>query len=378
LQKRSWKSIATEIEAKIASGELVPGSRMPSGDTLADSLGVNRNSVHRALEELQRRGLVVRRQGSGTIVAETERSGVGRIALLVDGYSAIHNFPSGDLLRGIQDRLGDERNLIIADSRHDWVLENQQLTRLATEADGILLYPCAPTRTDGIAALLKKKFPIVAIDRLPVGIEMDAVTTENRGAIYKIVTSLIEQGHVRIGFLATHKLSFSSVLERVSGYQDAMTEAGLDAEELFRWLPDEFESDSSIGFQIVRDTLISLRAQPKPITALVCLEDGLGCAAMKACASLGISVPQELEIATFNDWHPLSLLQPWNVRRIVQQKYEIGHSAADLLLKRLGNLNRPYEVVRVDAEFIPFDADIREVASPSINELILANEGPNT
>lgn len=64
MQKRPWKRIAEEIESQITSGQLASGSRLPSGDALADSLGVNRNTVHRALEELQRRGLVVRRQGS--------------------------------------------------------------------------------------------------------------------------------------------------------------------------------------------------------------------------------------------------------------------------------------------------------------------------
>ncbi|MBI1335238.1 MAG: GntR family transcriptional regulator [Armatimonadetes bacterium] len=375
MQKRSWKAIAGDLEAKIASGELTPGSRMPSGDALADSMGVNRNSVHRALEELQRKGLVVRRQGSGTVVAEVKHKRVGRVALLVDGYSERHNFPSGDLLRGIQDRLGHETTLTIADSRHDPSLEAQQMMRLGAESDGILFYPSDPTKTDGITALLKDKVPMVAIDRLPIGVEVDAVTTENRGAIYKTVRSLIAQGHRRIGFLATYKQNFSSVLERVRGYQDAMTEEGLDAEEYLRWIPEDADPDSKVTVQVVRDTIVSLRAQPNPISALVCLEDSLGCAAMTVCTRLGISVPEDLEIASFNDWHPLSLIQPWNVWRIVQQKYNIGYAAADLLMKRLRTPSRPYEVVRVEAEFVPLDVDFQKNASPTINELIVANEG---
>jgi len=375
MQKRPWKSIAKEIEARIASGQLAPGSRMPSGDALADSLGVNRNSVHRALEDLQRRGLVVRRQGSGTIVAETKQKRVGRISLLVDGYSETYNFPSGDLLRGIQDRLGTETTLMIADSRHDVGIETQQLTRLSTESDGILYYPSDPAKVDGVTALLEQSVPVVAIDRLPMGIEIDAVTSENYGAIHNVVTTLIALGHVRIAFVATHKPSFSSVVERVSGYQDAMSQAGLDSEEYLRWIPHDPDPESKVRLQVVRDTLVSLRSQPNPITAIVCLEDGLGSAVMAACSRLGISVPDELDVASFNDWHPLALIQPWNVRRIVQQKYNIGYAAADLLLKRLSNPNRPYEVVRVEAEFVHYDANIQDIPSPTINELIVANEG---
>lgn len=349
---------------------------MPSGDALADTLGVNRNTVHRALEELQRKGLVVRRQGSGTIVAETKHSPVGRIALLVDGYSAKHNFPSGDLLRGIQDRLGEKVNLIIADSRQDVALEAQQLERLSKEADGILFYPCSPGQTSAIAALLKQGFPLVAIDRLPLNLDIDGATTENHGAVHEIVSSYLKRGHRHIGFLATYKQSFSSVLERVRGYQDAMTEAGLDPEKDLRWIPEDPDPESKVQTQIVQDAISSLRAQSDPISALVCLEDSLGGAALLACSRLGIPIPEDIEIATFNDWQPISILQPWNVRRIVQRKYEMGFAAADLLLKRLDTPNRPFEVVRVEAEFIPFDVGPHEEASPSIKELIPANEGP--
>ena len=118
MAERNWKSIAAEIAVRIESGELAPGSRLPSGDALARDLGVNRNVVHRALEELQRQQLVVRRQGSGTVVAERLSRKTRRIALLVDGYSAVHNFPSGDLLEGIQDRIGEDATLVIADSKH--------------------------------------------------------------------------------------------------------------------------------------------------------------------------------------------------------------------------------------------------------------------
>lgn len=375
MQERSWKAIAQQLESEIASGALAPGSRMLSGDALAKKLGVNRNTVHRAIEELQRIGLVVRKQGSGTVITERSASRASRIALLVDGYSAMHNFPSADLLRGIQERIGSEATLIIADSRHSPDQEAKQFAKLAVEADGIIFYSCRPRLVEPVRKLQRSQFPLVALDRLPVGIEVDGVVTENHGAIYKVVKTLIEQGHRAIGFLATDKPDFSSVIERVDGYRSAMTEAGLDPEEHLRWIPEGSDSEFAITSQVVRDTMIALRYGPYPISALVCLEDNLGHAATLAASRLGISVPNELEIATFNDWHATSLHQPWNVRRIVQQKYNLGYAAADLLLKRLASPTRPFEVVRVDAEIVPLDADYNENPSSTVNELTPTNAG---
>ena len=371
----NWKSIAAELAARIESGELSPGTRLPSGDQLARELGVNRNATHRAVEELQRQGLVVRRQGSGSLVAERPVKCGYRIALLVDGYSAVHNFPSGDLLRGIQDRIGEESTLAIADSKHDVHLESRQLRRLAREADGILLYATAPEKpTAALAGLLEANYPLVALDRIPHGVSVDAAVTDNRGAVGEIVRALIAQGHTRIGFLGYHKPAFTSVTERFEGYRDALTGAGLGDPALVRWLPAESGADEAMAAQLVEDAILGLRHGADPITALLCAEDGLGCAAVPACERLGITLPDDLELATFIDWHPMTLRTPWNVRRLVQRKYDLGYAAAGLLLDRIASPGRPFETLRIAADIIPTDADFQEPASPTA---ILAKVGPS-
>ncbi|MGV3617358.1 MAG: substrate-binding domain-containing protein [Fimbriimonas sp.] len=360
MSESNWKPIAAEIAARIESGELAPGSRLPSGDQLATSLGVNRNAAHRAVEELQRQGLVVRRRGSGTVVAEPAKEKGHRIALLVDGYSTYHNFPSGDLLRGIQDVIGEEAPLIIADSKHDAVLESRHLRRLARDTDGILLYATALDRPTTLASLLDEDTPIVAIDRVPSGVEIDSAVTDNFGAAQMAVRTLIERGHRDIGFLSFHKPTFTSVAERLAGYQAALAEAGIPNEELLRWLPEGIYESPTIFNQLVRDTITALRHGRNPATAIFCVEDALGCAAVAAGEQLEISLPDELEIATFHDWHPMTLRTPWNVHRLVQRKYEMGQAAASLLLDRIANPGRPAQAVRVAAGLFLADAGLQE------------------
>src|SRR5215831_9839861 len=59
-------SVAARIEELIASGRLKSGRRLPSERQLAELLGVSRGSIREAITELEVKGLVTRRPGSGT------------------------------------------------------------------------------------------------------------------------------------------------------------------------------------------------------------------------------------------------------------------------------------------------------------------------
>lgn len=61
--------ISESLLARIESGELVSGDRLPSERVLAEALGVNRLTLRRALRALESQGLITRRPGLGTHVA---------------------------------------------------------------------------------------------------------------------------------------------------------------------------------------------------------------------------------------------------------------------------------------------------------------------
>lgn len=63
--------IVNQVKHLVASGRLSPGEEIPPIRVLAEALVVNPNTVARAYLELERSGIVNKRQGSGTYVAET-------------------------------------------------------------------------------------------------------------------------------------------------------------------------------------------------------------------------------------------------------------------------------------------------------------------
>ena len=70
---RLYQDIRDELERRIRSGELPPGAKLPTEAELQRAHGVSRGTAQRALDELARAGLVLRRRRHGTIVIDPKR-----------------------------------------------------------------------------------------------------------------------------------------------------------------------------------------------------------------------------------------------------------------------------------------------------------------
>jgi len=65
-----YKQIVEGVKREISEGRLKPGQALPSFRMLAEDLLVSLITVKRAYEELEREGIIYRKQGLGTFISE--------------------------------------------------------------------------------------------------------------------------------------------------------------------------------------------------------------------------------------------------------------------------------------------------------------------
>jgi GntR family transcriptional regulator len=98
-----FEQTAAEIRRAIADGEAKPGERLPPARDLAAVLGVNTNTVLRALRALRDEGLVEFRRGRGiTVTGSPEQGAVVQQARNLVQFARQQGYRLDELIKVIE------------------------------------------------------------------------------------------------------------------------------------------------------------------------------------------------------------------------------------------------------------------------------------
>jgi GntR family transcriptional regulator len=86
-----YRQIVDQLAGLIRSGQLPPNTRLPSFRELAPQLLVSLITVRRAYADLEAAGLLVRRQGQGTFVAEESETTSRRKQALAEARELVES-----------------------------------------------------------------------------------------------------------------------------------------------------------------------------------------------------------------------------------------------------------------------------------------------
>ncbi len=358
MTKPRWREIADDLLGQIEEGTYAPGSKLPTSTQLAVQTGVSRLTAHKALEELQRTGLVSRAGRRGTIVLKRDKPRTGRIALIFDQIDFVQNFPRPELLDGIHAGLGADYDLLICDSKASPDREKELLERMAVTTDGIICWPTGDDRTaETLNGLIQNKTPMVLLDRIPGNVQADSILTDSVSATRQAAEFLIARGHKRVGLLTFDKPEVSTVNERCGTFERIMAEHGFSAPDLVRRFPSSLEVTDRAHFsQVFQDALFALLHRPSPATAVLCVQDLLGVAVLKFAEEMDLRIPNDLEIVTFNDWPPHWLGRPWQAHRIAVQPGDMGRMAIRRLRAQIDGEAGELGIHHIPTMFIPADS----------------------
>ena len=97
------EQVTGQIRRAIAEGEAAPGERLPLAKDLAAVLGVNKNTVLRALHELRDEGLLEFRRGRGITAAGTPERGavLTKVRELIE-FARRHGYRHAEVIQMIE------------------------------------------------------------------------------------------------------------------------------------------------------------------------------------------------------------------------------------------------------------------------------------
>ena len=149
------------------------------------------------------------------------------------------------------------------------------------------------------------------------------VTVDNQHGGRLATKHLIDLGHRRIAYV-TAPADHSSDMDRMTGYQQALSEAELEPDPALI-IPGNGRAD---GGERALETLRSLDAPP---AAIFCYNDMTAVGLMTAARRAGLSVPQDLAVVGFDDIPFATYFHP-PLTTIAQPKIEMGQLAMKMAL----------------------------------------------
>ncbi|UOB05903.1 LacI family DNA-binding transcriptional regulator [[Acidovorax] ebreus] len=146
-----------------------------------------------------------------------------------------------------------------------------------------------------------------------------------------VIDHLADLGHHEIGFIGGYTKNNERAEARLSGLTRAVARRGLV-------LREDATVETEYGFQEGFDAMEWIRSGGCPITAVVCGNDYLAAGALAALDQAGVSVPEQLSVASFNDNDFAPFLHPPLTTLHLPIK-EMGELAARYLVSVLQNQN---------------------------------------
>ncbi|MDP4087016.1 MAG: LacI family DNA-binding transcriptional regulator [Bacillota bacterium] len=187
---------------------------------------------------------------------------------------------------------------------------------------------------DKVMSFLKKSdFPFVLIGKPSNQIEeITHVDNDNVRAMREATEYLIERGHKQIAFIGG-SLDLMVTVDRLLGYQQALMNANIPIKNEYI-LHEEFLRG---GGQEAVNELVSLKERP---TSLVVADDFMALGVLSTLDELGIKVPEEISVVSFNNVLLSELSKP-PLTSIDINIFDLGYQASRSLIQKIENSAEP-------------------------------------
>jgi len=238
-----------------------------------------------------------------------------------------------EVARGVEDtgfELG--YNVILCDSNGNLEKEATCIGLLREQKVEGIVFVAAGESSSHVQALIEQGIPVIVCDRELPEVEVDTVIADNVGSGYQATEYLIGLEHRRIGCIAgPPMLEISN--KRVGGYKRALEQHGIP-------LREESIARGDFRCRGGYEAMGELLALDEPPTAVFACNDLMAIGAICAASQKRLRIPQDVAIVGCDDVALASFTNP-SLTTVAQPKHEMGAAAVEMLVKRIGDKDRP-------------------------------------
>ncbi|PCI51006.1 MAG: LacI family transcriptional regulator [Alphaproteobacteria bacterium] len=207
-------------------------------------------------------------------------------------------------------------------------------------ADGMILIG-EGDHGKNINSLAGSRKPFVVWGAYQPGQNYCTVGSDNKKGAYMAVKHLIDTGHRRIAFFGNS--IYPEIEQRLEGYRQALTEAGLDLDEDLL-ITTAFSSRG--GYAKTRDELLGKK---QSFDAIFTVSDAIAMGAIKQLKEKNIRVPEDVAVSGYDDI-PISAFCTPALTTIRQNTEEAGRHLVKCLMDQLAG--KKAKSIILDTELI--------------------------
>ncbi|MBO4911816.1 MAG: GntR family transcriptional regulator [Butyrivibrio sp.] len=330
-----YQQIEEELKQLILEDKIKPGEKMPSENILTAKYGVSRQTIRKAISNLESEGFVYAVQGSGTFCSDASRfKKESKDIAVVMTYLSDYIFPK--VISGIDSVLSDNGySIVLKNTNNSRTREIQCLEDLIEKnIDGIIIEPSKSN------VFCKHKYLYDKLDSYGIPYifiqgaysvmeDKPHVIMDDEKGTYLLTEYLISLGHRNI--LGVFKSDDTQGQNRHKGYAKALADAGIpyNPEDVI-WF---YTEDRAVH---PYTTLQKMIKRGKKVDAIVAYNDQIAFHLIKAIRELNLKVPEDISITGY-DHSQSTGNTDISLTTIAHPQQELGKIAAETLLKMIRN-----------------------------------------
>lgn len=344
-----YELIINNIKKAINAGKYEVDTKIPSENQLAAQYGVSRQTVRKALIQLEEEGYLYAKHGSGTFVKKRRNKvGHSKNIAVVSTYMSDYIFPR--VIQGINQVLDDNGYSILLKTTNNsrkgeaWCMEEL----LSKNIDGMIIEPSQSAISCQHQVLYDQMdamgIPYVFIQGCyETMMDRPYVMLDDVKGGSLITEHLIKLGHRNIAGI--FKADDTQGILRHKGYVKALAKAGIPYDpDLVVWYHTKDRNTKPMeGLLRIFESGISCHA-------VVCYNDEIAADVIKGLGNIGRNVPRDISVTGFDN----SLLaQSRGITTIAHPQEELGKMAAETLIGLInGSISKKNAHVLLEPELV--------------------------